>query len=72
MKFVCDYDLPVRQNITIQVFLKIKDEKFSIKGKMIRKEEHLKNNYIAYGIRFIETNPNEVNNLPPLISSGLR
>lgn len=57
LKLICDYDLPVRKHIFLQLHFMLQDEEFSFKGKIVRKEELM--NDIIYGIEFIEADSNE-------------
>ncbi|WP_027416508.1 PilZ domain-containing protein [Aneurinibacillus terranovensis] len=57
MKLRCEFDLPVKKQIFLQLHFVLHDEEFSFKGKIVRKEELM--NDIFYGIDFIEVNPKE-------------
>lgn len=57
IKLICEFDLPVRKQITLQLNFVLQDEDFSFKGKIVRKEEKL--NDITYGIEFIEVGEKE-------------
>jgi c-di-GMP-binding flagellar brake protein YcgR len=57
IKLECDYDLPVRKGIFLQLHFVLQDVEFSFKGKIVRKEELMKN--IIYGIEFIDVNLKE-------------
>ncbi|MRH43895.1 hypothetical protein GH741_14730 [Aquibacillus halophilus] len=52
MKVDCTYNFPVRQKISILIRFSLKDEDFSLKGEILRKEEHNHLDSISYGIRF--------------------
>lgn len=62
---ICDYDLPVRKQISLQLYFVLQNEEFSFKGKIVRKVEQLNN--IVYGIEFIEVNDKEQQRLHLLI-----
>ncbi|HZG61775.1 MAG TPA: hypothetical protein VEY68_15085 [Anoxybacillus sp.] len=46
MKLECDYDLPVRKGVFLQLHFVLDNEEFSFKGKIVRKEEWMNNNHI--------------------------
>ncbi|MFD1040681.1 PilZ domain-containing protein [Virgibacillus byunsanensis] len=55
LKFDSKYNFPVKYKIKIRVKFELKEELFSFKGYIVRKEEHVKNKMNSYGIQFIET-----------------
>ncbi|WP_019004301.1 MULTISPECIES: PilZ domain-containing protein [Cohnella] len=57
VKLSCEFDLPVRKRIFVQLHFALHGEEFSFKGKIVRKEETMKE--IMYGIDFIEVDPKE-------------
>lgn len=57
MKLSCEFDLPVRKQILLQLHFVLHDEEFSLVGKIVRKEELMNNIY--YGIEFIEPDSKE-------------
>lgn len=65
LQMICDYDLPVRKQISLQLYFVLQNEEFSFKGKIVRKVEQLNN--IVYGIEFIEVNDKEQQRLHLLI-----
>ncbi|XJZ27516.1 PilZ domain-containing protein [Bacillota bacterium Lsc_1132] len=65
LKLICDYDLPVRKHIFLQLYFLLQDEEFSFKGKIVRKEELM--NDIIYGIEFIEADSTEQQRLYQVI-----
>lgn len=65
MKLSCEFDLPVRKQIVLQLGFVLDDEEFSLKGKIVRKEELM--NEINYGIDFIEAAPKEKQRLLQVI-----
>ncbi|EHL74634.1 hypothetical protein HMPREF1015_03272 [Bacillus smithii 7_3_47FAA] len=52
MKLSCKLDFPVRKKIFLRLHFVLCDEEFSLKGKIVRKEERMDD--IFYGIEFIE------------------
>lgn len=65
IKLSCEFDLPVRKQIFLQLYFVLDDEEFTFKGKIIRKEELM--NEIIYGIDFIEADPKEEQRLLQVI-----
>lgn len=65
IKLSCEFDLPVRKQIVLQLHFVLDDEEFSFKGKIVRKEELM--NEIIYGIDFIESDPKEEKRLLQVI-----
>lgn len=51
LQLITDLDLPVRKEITLQMTFAIEGEKFVLPGKLVRKEEGMKQ--LAYGLEFI-------------------
>lgn len=56
LKVVAEYNLPVKNSIIVNITFKLFEQEFSFKGEIVRKEEHRKENHIAYGVHFIEVN----------------
>lgn len=52
MKLSCKLDLPIRKKIFLLIHFTLCNEEFSLKGKIVRKEELM--NDILYGIEFME------------------
>ncbi|PWA12761.1 PilZ domain-containing protein [Pueribacillus theae] len=65
MKLNSELNFPVRKEIFLQLYFELQKEKFSLKGKIVRKEEFL--NDFSYGIQFIGVNPVEEQRLYMLI-----
>ena len=65
IKLSCEFDLPVRKQIVLQLQFVLDNEEFSFKGKIVRKEELM--NEINYGIDFIEADPKEKQRLYQVI-----
>lgn len=54
LKLASVNDFPVRKHITVQLDFTIREETFSLKGKLVRKEEQQDNRYVCYGVKFVE------------------
>ncbi|UFU00156.1 PilZ domain-containing protein [Radiobacillus kanasensis] len=56
LKFVCAYNLPVNRDIIVEIRFTIKQNYFSLKGEILRKEEHKGKEVesIRYGVKFLE------------------
>lgn len=54
MKFLCRYNLPVKQCIKVHVSFMIKNQPFKLEGEIVRKEEQLQKDIIGYGVKFTE------------------
>ncbi|WP_249310469.1 PilZ domain-containing protein [Bacillus sp. FJAT-49736] len=59
MKFSSDYELPVRSDINILISFQLDHLVFSVKGKIVRRQDHLNNENVTYGIEFAELLPNQ-------------
>lgn len=57
IKMACPYDLPVRKEIILQIQFTIKNEEFTVMGKIVRKEELI--HEYNYGIELKHRNVNE-------------
>ncbi|CCQ98342.1 conserved hypothetical protein [[Clostridium] ultunense Esp] len=57
IKMACQYDLPIRKGIILQIEFAIKDEEFTVLGKIVRKEDLI--NEFHYGIEFIDMKVSE-------------
>lgn len=54
IKLNTKYNLPVNKSILVQVTFSLKEENFSFKGEIVRKEELNHSELIGYGVHFIE------------------
>lgn len=52
LRFTCQLDVPARKDIRIRVHFALHDEDYSIDGTLLRKEEYLRSQQLAYGIAF--------------------
>lgn len=68
LKLICNYDLPVRKKVFLQLHFVLLKEEFLLKGKIVRKEEQMSD--IVYGIEFMEINTKDRNRLYRLIQKA--
>lgn len=68
IKFVSNYELPVRSDIKITVSFKLDDFVFTISGKIVRRMDHLDNEFVTYGIQFTDLLPSQQKQLNGLIN----
>lgn len=68
MKFICDFDLPIRNNIILNLEFILGSETFFINGKLLRKEGHQNNKYIIYGVKFSKLTYSDEKRLMKVIS----
>lgn len=54
LKFNCEYNVPVREKVIVQVSFNLMDYNYSLKAEVVRKEEILVIKEYCYGLRFIE------------------
>lgn len=54
LKFTSNYELPVRSHISIIVTFGLGDINLKLKGKIVRREDHVYNNMVSYGVQFAE------------------
>ncbi len=54
MRIGCNYDLPLKNNITIKIEFKLQSECFSLQALLTRKEKHIDNPDVIYGMQFVE------------------
>ncbi|WP_175495257.1 PilZ domain-containing protein [Gracilibacillus orientalis] len=52
LKFLCNFNFPVKDRVMIKLNISVKSYHFTLKGEIIRKEEHRQNKQIAYGVLF--------------------
>ncbi len=57
IKMACQYDLPIRKGIILQIEFTIKNEEFTVLGKIVRKEDLM--NEFNYGIEFTDMKVSE-------------
>jgi hypothetical protein len=58
LKFVTEYNLPIRKKISVNLNFEMKDQLFTLKADIVRKEEQMDHNNVVYGIKF---NNDEIN-----------
>jgi c-di-GMP-binding flagellar brake protein YcgR len=54
LRLSCTHDLPVRKHIAVRIDFTLKEEDFSLKGKLVRKDEHQDSSTVMYGVQFVE------------------
>ncbi|AET58036.1 PilZ domain-containing protein [Paenibacillus terrae] len=54
LKLICDYDLPLKKPVLIQVEFELNKEPFVLQAHLIRKEAHISQPFITYGLVFAE------------------
>jgi c-di-GMP-binding flagellar brake protein YcgR len=72
LKFVSNFELPVRSNINITVSFKLDGFVFAIPGKIVRRADHLNNDFVTYGIQFTSLLPNQQKQLNELINEKMK
>ncbi|MED5052947.1 PilZ domain-containing protein [Anoxybacillus rupiensis] len=65
LQISCTLDLPVRKQIFLQIYFVIDGEPFSLKGRIVRKEELI--NHVIYGIEFVDLHQRDQQKLHRLI-----
>lgn len=53
-KINCRYDLPVRKKVLVQLHVTLREETFSFKGVLLRKEQQLDQSRVVYGIEYVD------------------
>lgn len=54
MRIGCNYDLPLKNNVTIKIEFKLQSECFSLQALLTRKEKHIDSPDVIYGTKFVE------------------
>ncbi|MCQ6278573.1 PilZ domain-containing protein [Bacillus sp. EB600] len=72
MKFVSNYELPVRSDIRITTSFQLDQFVFSLKGKIVRRQDHLKFENVIYGIEFTDLLPNQQKQLNGWLNNHLK
>ena len=54
MQFMAEFDFPIRKKVQLQVDFKLWEEKYSLFGNVVRKEELLQQAGITYGVEFFD------------------
>lgn len=52
VKFVCDYEYPIEEELEIKVRFSLNDSRFILKGIIVRKELYPERNRFGYGVKF--------------------
>ena len=68
IKLICSFDLPVKHSILIETKFMLKDQEFSLKGKIVRKGEYTNKNVVAYGVHFLEMSDEEKKSLNMILN----
>ncbi|MFS0822188.1 PilZ domain-containing protein [Bacillus sp. 1P02SD] len=63
LKFITSYEFPVKYNIIMKISFNFQDEEFELKGKIIRREDHIKGQSISYGVQFVDLSVNDIKRL---------
>ncbi|MEC0181229.1 PilZ domain-containing protein [Paenibacillus peoriae] len=59
LRLICDYDLPLKKTILIQIEFELNKEPFTLQAHLIRKEAHISQPFITYGLIFVEMIPTD-------------
>lgn len=59
LKISCNYDFPLKNEVIIKLEFKLQEEPFSFKAILLRKEAHIDNPDIIYGVQFVEMSSGE-------------
>ncbi|TFB25116.1 PilZ domain-containing protein [Filobacillus milosensis] len=52
LKFISEFSLPIKVKFETDIMFFLKNEQFKITALLVRKEEHIKEKLISYGIQF--------------------
>ncbi|MCC3359155.1 PilZ domain-containing protein [Bacillus sp. REN16] len=63
LKFHSSYEFPVKYNIIMKISFTLHGEEFELKGKIIRREDHIKGKSVAYGVQFIDLSISDIKRL---------
>lgn len=63
LKFLSSYDFPIKFNIITKMNFTFHGEEFELKGKIIRREDHIKGKSVVYGVQFVDLSINEIKRL---------
>jgi hypothetical protein len=72
LKFVSNFELPVRSDIKITVSFKLDNFVFILPGKIVRRSDHLNNDFVTYGIQFTSLLPGQQKQLNRLINEKIK
>jgi len=63
LKFHSSYEFPVKYNILMKINFTFQGEEFDLKGKIIRREDHIKGKSVSYGVQFVDLSVNDIKRL---------
>ncbi|MEH7236740.1 PilZ domain-containing protein [Bacillus sp. JJ1562] len=63
LKFHSPYEFPVKYNIIIKINFTFQGEEFDLRGKIIRREDHIKGKSVSYGVEFVDLSVNDTKRL---------
>lgn len=63
LKFHSPYEFPIKSNILIKMHFIFQGEEFELKGKIIRREDHIKGKSVTYGVQFVDLSVNDIKRL---------
>ncbi len=63
LKFHSSYEFPVKYNIIIKINFTFQGEEFELKGKIIRREDHIKGKSVCYGVQFVDLSVRDIKRL---------
>lgn len=63
LKFHSSYEFPVKHNIIMKMNFTFHGEVFELKGKIIRREDHIKGKSVSYGVQFVDLSENDIKRL---------
>lgn len=72
IKVVSNYELPIRSDIRITTSFQLDQFVFSLKGKIIRRQDHLNVENVIYGIEFYDLQPNQQKQLNRWLNNQIK
>jgi hypothetical protein len=63
LKFLTSFEFPVKYNIIIKINFTFYGEVFDLKGKIMRREDHIKGKSISYGVQFVDLTVKDITRL---------
>ncbi|MFD1780114.1 PilZ domain-containing protein [Fredinandcohnia salidurans] len=63
LKFFSSYEFPVKYNIMLKISFNFFGEEFNLKGKIIRREDHVKGQATSYGVEFVDLTVRDITRL---------
>lgn len=52
VKFVCEYEYPIEDEVIIKIRFSLRDNRFIVRGKLVRKELYPEKEKFGYGVQF--------------------